>query len=733
MLTLDDLFNYRERKSKKAEDSELRKLPYKHAFIYGRVSTQVQVRDSHESIREIARLVDLAEKDGYMSNLCYKDIEAKLASFDKKSRKDNVWSDGEITVDVQDLGISGQCSFDVRRGLSELEFGVTKGIIGCVYLTEGVSRLSRDRDRIIPYYLLKILKEQQCRVRTPEGVWNPAIDYDWNYLTDEFEDAISELKFMTRRLYRRKIQKASRGEYVGESIPIGYILPIIGQKPSGKYEFGKIKPYPNHVEIINLILEEFIRQNGSFSRTSRALKNFTIPFFDQEFQYMERLTSLRSCPRTHTGYKITPLLVRGLATNLKLIGVWCYGDVKPIINNHEAIVSRELFFQAFELAINRKHIQTGLYEQNEWTGLIYCVNHPIPIRMHSDNRNRYYKCEKEYKQDINRACLIVPSQYLDQPLTSAITSYLSLAPLAGDILRRFKLKTENKRIRETLLKKQVTRLKASIAKLQVLFTHCVDASGEINRDKEELYWSQIQEAKQRLSEIKTSISPEGDDLNNLDVDCNCIQEFLNDLTSNWYTYPLSWRNQLLRLVIDKTEIQASNDVVDAVIYWKSGFKQKVIIYKPRIIGARRRWTNHEDNLLKSLYSSASADELIMALPNRSWAGITRRGVYLNINRTRKPPSIWRAWKPEEDELLKLRYKEGIPNKEIACEVGRTTVAVIKRIDDHHLSRFTPLGGRKQMRWKIIDLGYPISPSLTCPCSFAVIDFLTEIFTYSLKT
>jgi len=45
-----------------------------------------------------------------------------------------------------------------------------------VYLTEGVSRLSRDKDRILPYELLRLLKKHSMPGKNPEGVWNPVID-----------------------------------------------------------------------------------------------------------------------------------------------------------------------------------------------------------------------------------------------------------------------------------------------------------------------------------------------------------------------------------------------------------------------------------------------------------------------------------------------------------------------------------------------------------------------------
>ena len=170
MLTLHEIINSRMRVRKKPDDGELRLLPHKHAFIYGRLSSPEQVRDSRESIREIARLVDLTKRDGYKTGLNPEEVETKLISLQKGLSVDNIWSNGEVTVDVRDLGISGQLSFENRKGLFEMKRCVSGGIVGAVYLTEGVSRLSRDKDRILPYQLLKLLKEHHCRIRTPEGI-----------------------------------------------------------------------------------------------------------------------------------------------------------------------------------------------------------------------------------------------------------------------------------------------------------------------------------------------------------------------------------------------------------------------------------------------------------------------------------------------------------------------------------------------------------------------------------
>jgi len=80
MLTIQDVINSKKRDRKRPDEGELRRLPFKHAFIYGRLSSPGQVRDSRESVREIARLVELAIKDGFKTNLSSDDVEIKLIS-----------------------------------------------------------------------------------------------------------------------------------------------------------------------------------------------------------------------------------------------------------------------------------------------------------------------------------------------------------------------------------------------------------------------------------------------------------------------------------------------------------------------------------------------------------------------------------------------------------------------------------------------------------------------------
>lgn len=449
MLTIEEILATQKNRRTKPTQEDLRKLPYKKAFVYGRVSSPGQVRDSKESVREIAKIVALAKCDGYQSNINAEETEKWLFSIQQGSTVERVIEGGEIILDVQDLGISAKGLADEKRdGLAHLRRCLESGEVGAVYVTEGVSRLSRDQDRILPFQLLKLFKEQQCRLRTPDGIWNPAIERDWEEFAEEFEDGIGELKVFRKRMHRRKAQKAARGEYVGGAVPVGLTLPIIGQKANGKYEFGKYKPYPPHAGVVVQVLKEFVKQQGSRLKTVRALGELTFPYFNGEFAYMERLSALRTCPRTSTGYRITPDLVDGLTTNIKVIGVWQWGDTEPIANNHEPAVPEDMFLAAYELAMRKGKPKgrTVYSEPLEYSGLLRCCNHPYPEPISSHCSEGSYRCQRDYFRGRGQICLDIAHRFIDEPLTTEILRQLDFTPYAEEVLATLEAETMQNRV-----------------------------------------------------------------------------------------------------------------------------------------------------------------------------------------------------------------------------------------------------------------------------------------------
>ncbi|MFC2032900.1 hypothetical protein ACFLUS_06105, partial [Chloroflexota bacterium] len=657
----------------KPSDEELRRLPYKNALVYGRLSSQGQVQDSHESLREIADLVTLAIKDGYLTNLTSSNIKDGLIRIQQGMQESGVWQDGQVTVDVRDLGLSGSLTVDNRPGMASLMKTIKDGRTGAVYLTEGVSRLSRDRERISAYSLLKLLTDNSCRIRTPDGIWNPGIKHDWDYLAEEFEDAIDELAMMGKRLSRRRRKKAARGEFVGGPVLPGFILPIVDKEADGRLRYGKLKPYPPHAHIVEKILREFVKQGGSKTKTHHSLGNITFPFFTPEFSYMERHTSLRKATRTESGYLLTPAMIRLLALNPKLIGVWSYGDTEPILDNHEAIVPTELFMEAYELAkYSGKPRGKGIsHEPLEWHNLLYCCNHDLPQRITGHPSKGAYRCQSDYLQGRGPSCFDITARCLDEPLTGAILQQLDFTPFAEEVLLELESDISKTDIEAEQQKKEIASL---VRRLETLKSYL----GDENKDREEFYWEQIEKTRQQLDELRLRpVSVQGIPAANYQL----VRHFLKGIKGKWVTYPRTLRNRLIKLLIDHVDIRHEGKSVEATIIWKTGQSQIVNIQR---LGVRsnheNRWSIEETKRLRTLWSNSLQEVISTALPGRTWEAIAHKARNNGWKRKQCQSSrvTRRRWRTEDNIKGRELYVAGTPVADIASNLARSQSAILHR-------------------------------------------------------
>ncbi len=708
MLTIDEILGMQKSGKVKPTQEDFRKLPHKKAFIYGRVSSPGQVRDSTESIREIAKIVALAKSDGYQSHITAEETERWLLSIQQGSTVERVIEDGEIIVDVQDLGISAKGLADEKReGLAHLRRRLESGEVGAVYVTEGVSRLSRDQDRILPFQLLKLFKEQQCRLRTPDGIWNPAIERDREDLAEEFEDAIGELKLFHKRMHRRKAQKAARGEYVGGPVTVGFILPIVSQKANGKYEFGKYEPYPPHAGVDVQILQEFVTQRGSALKTAQLLANVTFPSLPRELSYMERLSALRMCPKTPSGYRITPKLILGLATNLKLIGVWQWGDTEPIPNNHKPAVPEDLFLAAYELAMRPgKPKGRAVYsEPLEYSGLLWCCNHPYPELISNQCCEGEYRCQRDYFRGQGRICFDIAHRFIDEPLTTEILRQLDFTPYTEEVLTKLEADTIQSRISQVDKTRQIVEMECRLENLKG-YLGCGD------REREDIYWAEYKKTNTQLEGLRAKPIPE---IRVTTADIQQVRDFLSGLPSKWLIYPASMRNRLLKLLIERVELRHDGEKVEAMIIWRAGLEQKITINRPMAKGSRdKRWGAGEDKLLRMLWPSSSQEVIQGAITDRSWKSICCHAHYLKLRRVRgsPQPSPQRRWKPEEETKVKNMYETGVPLADIAAEFRRNRTAILNKACKQGWHR--PRSAKWQkvpVTWVTDDLKVLQSPSL----------------------
>jgi hypothetical protein len=292
----------------------------------------------------------------------------------------------------------------------------------------------------------------------------------------------------------------------------------------------------------------------------------------------------------------------------------------------------------------------------------------------------------------------ITGRFLDEPLTDAVLHQLDLTPFAEEILMRLESESNSRSIAESQSRQLIRRLEGDKKKWQALLTSCVDdTTGEVNREREDYYWEQIYEIDKQLEEIRSR--PASSDTK--PVDYSEVRSFLQDISSNWQSYSPGLKNQFLRLLIDKVEISGDN-VIEAVIFWKNGFRQKVTIYRPPSNSKlERRWTKEEDDLLRLLYKTSSDKALRAALPRRTKKGITMRANRLNLRRNHNA-NRWRRWIREDDETLVQYYEDGMAIPEISEKLCRSESSIRARIKMKHVQQSRKSRDRI-VKWEISDL------------------------------
>jgi len=671
---------------KRPDEAELRRLPDRKALIKGRLSSLAQVRESKQSLREIARLVEIAIGDGYRTGFDPTAVERWLEDIRLGLARPEVREDGDVILECLGLGISGSLPEDKRPDLAYDMDLLRNGVVGAIYVTEGANRLARDPDGVVSATLLKLMKETNCKLRTPEDILSPRIERDWEVIHDELEKGAEELKGMRRRLFRRKELKAERGDFVGEPIPPGFVLPILDRAPDGKYEFGKMKKYEPHAEVVNRILWEYVRQLGSRQKTALALAGVTFPAFKEPFRHMESYSSLRRCPKKMdgdriVGYYITPSLIQGLVTNPKLIGIWHWGDViKP--NNHDVVAEVELFLTAYELAIShgKRKGRAIRHEPPDWAGLLWCCNHEEAEPVYTNSCHGSYICERGYNNGREPSiCLHVAHRFIDEPLTTEVLRRLDFTPYAEEVLANLETEASLSKWEEAQRRRDEAALEQEIKRWKALLPSCVDLEdGRVDREREEYYWGQIREAEARLQALRARPVRQK---KITAIDVQMVRQFLSGLSDNWHCYPGSVRNHLLKVLITRAELRHSRDrAIRASVIWKAGLVQEITIYLPPVRYTRdRRWTSEEDSLLRMLWQS-SRDAIEAALPNRTWQGIVGRARTLELHRQRtlSRNGGGSRWQAEEDATAQQLYEAGVPLDEMVQRLGRGRDAIICR-------------------------------------------------------
>ena len=151
MLSIAEIMQAEKAKVARRQPSEedLRRIPLgRPGKVFGRFSDPKQIQESLQSMAEFATLVRLARQDGFHTELSQEEVERRLSALQRgESDAVRYWADGQLIVDLRDLGISGRLGPDKRPALAELMADLSRGeapdVTGTIYLSS-VETMRRD-------------------------------------------------------------------------------------------------------------------------------------------------------------------------------------------------------------------------------------------------------------------------------------------------------------------------------------------------------------------------------------------------------------------------------------------------------------------------------------------------------------------------------------------------------------------------------------------------------------
>jgi DNA invertase Pin-like site-specific DNA recombinase len=270
------------------------------------------------------------------------------------------WKQEQIIPIDEDEGVSGAKRIDERKGMSRLFDMILTRRIGAVAV-QAEDRLFRDETQIQVNVFLDACVKNDIRVLTPYFKYNFADKHEGPYHRLLFrmraEQAADFLNSYVRgRLYAAKERMLIQGMWMGGNINLGYMVDNRKTLPSGlpNPNWRKYQPFAPCAEVVVKIFETFVMLGGNQRATlcyvydnGPHFPDFDSPDLLREVPPGFSLAKPLRMLKRNGVYTVGSVTLSNMLTNAVYLGHWVYKDRVVQWNNHPAIVSEELFYQAF--------------------------------------------------------------------------------------------------------------------------------------------------------------------------------------------------------------------------------------------------------------------------------------------------------------------------------------------------------------------------------------------------
>jgi DNA invertase Pin-like site-specific DNA recombinase len=554
----------------------------KLVFIYERFSTREQKLKNAYSRERQDRLKQQALQQGATCALTAEDVERIKSASDYPGW----YQDGQVVIEERDLvGVSGTKGQEERPGFAHMIHLIERGLVSAIYVVD-VTRLFRDQYLINATQFVKLCSEKGVVVITESMVFDLRNDMHREIFMMQAQYASRELKMILSRLGGSRKAKAEMGKYAGDAVPVGFLV-LPDEKGDRFNEFAVYEP---HAKIIRLVFAKMLelRRLQAVARWCNQQGLF-FPNFEPQYAYMTTRSAMRGMRPMPgpggeiVGARILRSTLGHIFSNPAYKGQFMREGKIVKDDLALAIVDPETFdaVQAI-LAQNAPASRSGSTSQL-LAGLLYCIAHEATQYLIYCS-GRTYQCAYEQGTGLTlKRCFTAASDIFDTPVSQALLRILSYADRADKIISQLEQELSERQNRAQSLRREQARVKSERDSLFESLAYIQQEEPNEQRRKRRIKEinQKINEREEKLEELaKEELAPFENVLTTTEV--TMVREFLTDLGTRWDEIPNHMRNAFLRVILERILVKEVNDYFHLEIHWRTGFTQKIIVYRPAV-------------------------------------------------------------------------------------------------------------------------------------------------------
>lgn len=551
------------------------------------------------------------------------------------------WKKENLIIYDEDAVVSGRKRMDERKGFIRMLDDIINERIKAIFVVD-VDRLFRDKWGTEYSKFMEICEKYGVLVITPDMIYDFSIDWHVSMFRQRCQMAADYLKYqIEKRLNEGKRYLWRRGVYLGNALPIGY---LIDQDPKSK-NYRNFTPYQPHARIVAELFDRFYELGANLAQLWQEVQRKSVLFPDFEEWVPADLVKRCSLRKVQGGYHISYTGLRRLLCREIYAGYLVFDGVVHE-NHHYPIVKKERFFYAFEHlsphkmdgndnpeVVLRKHAR---YTRRGTTALLKDIIktseegkevYATPIR------NRDYYTIRTPQHDITYYKAHIRVSDVDQAFTEILFQMASLTPRIEEYRQYAR---HIKQVHEEAEKRR-------LAQLEAIRKHMANLEEKLARlknpkliEKIDMLYTKAQADEKRLQQPTPGAASVEKAME--------VSEMLHDLKGNWPDIPYDHRVSFIKLVTKEVVLDLlSPNIFQLTVRWTAPAWGEVVAIEERSGKlANAHWTPEELNILCALPAKATAEEIMQAVPRRSFISIRdqtyKLGLALPSIRTEQIPA-----------------------------------------------------------------------------------------------